>query len=288
MDLFWEKLLSPASFVVFIFSSIFGSYMNVLIYRLPRGILTKMPKKGLFESQRSYCPHCQTLIPWYLNIPILGYLYILGRTKCCKQKLSIQYPIVELLTASLAVFIYWTFPFLEGEFPGWTIDYIELVYCAHAWVFCFLLLTASVIDFHHYIIPDGISIGLIASAPLIAAIHPSLTLLNSISGILLGGGILYSISWAYFLLRKEQGLGFGDVKLLAGIGGWLGIQSIVPTLLYSSLIGTIVGISFILVKGKGFKTALPFGPFLSLGAFIHLLFGNRVMDLLLIIEKTSP
>ncbi len=272
--LLMSKLLAPITWIVFIFGAAVGSFLNVVICRVPNGTFFKLPGKSYTESQRSYCTHCNTLIPIYLNIPIVGYLILRGKTRCCGQKLSIQYPLVEAFTAIMAVVIYWHFPFLSGSPGNWQFDPTELLLFSHAALFVTLMIACSVIDIHHMIIPDSISIPMIVVSPLIAVLHPGLDIFSSVAGVILGGGSLYLVAWMYYLLRKQEGMGFGDVKLLAAIGGWLGYQAILPTILYSSTTGAILGLVLIVVKGRTFQAQLPFGPFLAAGATVHLLFGH--------------
>ncbi|RYZ87364.1 MAG: prepilin peptidase [Proteobacteria bacterium] len=153
----------------------------------------------------------------------------------------------------------------------------RLLRFGHALIFCSVLLICSVIDLEHQIIPDVLSLPLIALSPLAAWLHPELDLKSSFLGILLGGGVFYAIAWLYFLIRKKYGLGLGDVKLLAAIGGWLGYQSIVTTMLWSSVLGSIIGLGAIAAtRGKDLQIALPYGPFLSIAAVSYLLFAREL------------
>ena len=138
------------------------------------------------------------------------------------------------------------------------------------------------IDIRHLIIPDGISLGLVLSTPLVVYFLPNYTWQDALIGILLGGGSLYLVAWIYWITRKVTGMGMGDVKLLAGIGGWLGWQSIFPIILYSSVLGSFVGIVLMLVqRKKDLRFEIPFGPFLAAGALIHMFFGSNLLNLLL-------
>ncbi len=267
-------LLSPITWFVFLFGSLFGSFFNVCIYRIPRGIF--------WESSRSKCPSCGTLIPFWYNIPIFSWLFLRGKSACCGTKISPQYPLVEFGTAVLFVIIYWQFPFFilaDGTIQGF--DPQQALRCLHATIFCSVLLICSVIDLEHQIIPDVLSLPLIAVAPLVALVHPELDLKSSLFGILLGGGSFYAVAWLYYLIRKDYGLGLGDVKLLAGIGGWLGYQSILTTIFWASLLGSVVGVTLIVInRKKDLKLKLPFGPFLSVAAALYLLFGHQLAGLM--------
>ncbi|MBC7660926.1 MAG: prepilin peptidase [Chitinophagaceae bacterium] len=270
---FAAMLLSPATWFVFAFGSLFGSFFNVCIYRIPRGIFWK--------KSRSHCPACDAPIPSWHNIPILSWLFLRGKAACCGSKISVQYPLVELGTALLWVVIYWSYPFLMQLDGSLVYDNNELLRFAHALVFCSVLLICSVIDLEHQIIPDVLSLPMIALAPLVAWFHPELNLKSSLIGVAMGGGIFYAIAWIYFLVRKQYGLGLGDVKLLAAIGGWLGYQSVITTMLWASVFGSLVGISAILItRKKDLQLKIPFGPFLSGASVTYLLFGRYFGDYL--------
>lgn len=260
-----KVLASPNTWLFFVFGLICGSFFNVCIYRIPLGVFWK--------SHRSFCPQCKTPIPFWLNIPVLSYLLLGGKTKCCSKELPIFYPLVELFTGLVFVYIYWRFPFFEQEiFPSPDIDTNQFLRFSHALVFCSLLIVCSVIDFQHMIIPDGISLSMIAMSPLIALVHPELTLRSSLLGVFLGGAGVYAVAWTYYLLRKREGIGMGDAKLLAAIGGWLGYESLLPTVLFGSIIGSFVGLG-LMVKQRhtNMQTEIPFGPFLAFGAAFYLL-----------------
>lgn len=187
---------------------------------------------------------------------------------------------MEIAAGLIAVFVYWKFPFYDPT-SVYRVDPKEALLFGHAFLFCNLLLLCSVIDLRLMIIPDVLSLGMILSTPLIVWLHPYLDWKSSLLGVLLGGGSLYLITWLYWLLRKKIGMGFGDVKLLAGIGGWLGVQSIFPILLYSSLSGSLIGIAYMMItRQKNLNVAIPFGPFLALGAVIHLFFGSKLILLM--------
>lgn len=252
-----------------------GSFLNVCILRIPLGTF--------FKYGRSVCPACEQMIPWYYNIPVLGFLFLRGRAACCGAKISWQYPIVELLSGILAVVVYWKFPFVEVGGPQlYTINAAELLRFAHAIVFVYLLLICAFIDFRLMIIPDVISLPMIGFTPLVVFLHPDLDWWSALLGVLIGGGLLYMIAWIYWLLRREIGLGMGDVKLLAAIGGWLGYQAILPTVFIGSMVGAATGIvAIVLVRGLTLKSAIPFGPFLVLGAIVHMLCGGWIQEALI-------
>lgn len=254
--------LNPTVYFIFLLGLIFGSFLNVVIYRLPRG--------QFFASQRSYCPHCEALIPFYRNIPLVSYLLLLGKSKCCNQRIHWHYPLVELLAGVFAVWAYYQHPFFHLLKPN-VIHHHEAIRYVHMIFFTYIIIVCAFIDLAHMIIPDKISLPMIAVAPLLSLVHPELTLRSSMYGILLGGGIIYGIAWSYYLIRRIEGIGMGDAKLLAFIGGWLGYQGVLPTLLFGSAIGSIYGISMSVIARKSqLKTAIPFGPFLSFGCLLYL------------------
>ena len=260
---FLPYLWLPVTWIIFGFGAVFGSFLNVCIIRIPQ--------KSFFSPPRSTCPHCSKPIPIWLNIPILSWLLLRGMSQCCKKKISWQYPVVELLTAILTVICYWQHPFVPNDPPYTFWHQTTLLRFGHLLLFTYVLLVCSVIDIRLQIIPNVISLPMIAMSPIVAIIHPDLDLYSSTIGIIAGGGSLYLISWLYYLFRKEIGLGMGDVKLLGAIGGWLGYQAIIPTVFVGSITGSLVGVLLLLMKKGSLKMAVPFGPFLSIGAWIHMI-----------------
>lgn len=266
-------LNSYYTWIAFAVGSIVGSFLNVCILRIPEGTF--------FKKARSLCPNCKQTIPFWLNIPILSFILLRGRSHCCKKSISWQYPIVESITGIGFILIYWKFPFLYTLNEVIEISPADLIRFIHGSLFFSLLMICSVIDFHHMIIPDVISLPMIAVSPLVFYFHPELSWQSSLLGILIGGGLLYGVAWLYWLIRKQVGMGMGDVKLLAAIGGWLGYQSLLPTIFYGSIIGSTFGlIGIIFFKKYQTNSAIPFGPFLAIGAMIHLLFGLQFFNLL--------
>ncbi len=260
--------------VLFVFGLIIGSFLNVCIFRIPEGTFWK--------SRRSCCRGCGAVIPFYLNIPVFSFIFLKGRARCCGKKLSWQYPVIELLTAFFLVVIYWHFPFYADIDGRILLDFKQLIRFLHATTFVLLLVVCAVIDIRHMIIPDVIDLPMIALTPLVVYFHPELDWKSSLVGLLVGGGSLYLIAWIYWLIRREIGLGMGDVKLLAAIGGWLGYQAIFPVIVYGSILGSLYGIGAIIVsRSVNWKSAIPFGPFLAIGAIIHLLFGGTIQELYL-------
>ncbi len=243
------------NFVSIILGAMIGSFLNVCIYRLP--------KEESVVKPGSHCPKCHTPIRFYDNIPILSYILLKGKCRHCQASISIQYPIVEAITALSSLFLFKTY--------GLTWSYI------YYFLFVAALIAITVIDLHHQIIPDVISLPGIVMGVLGSFIIPQITYWNSLIGMLAGGGSLFLVATGYQWLFKREGMGGGDVKLLAMIGAFLGWKAIILTILLSSLIGSVIGIMVMLIKGKDFKYAIPFGPFLAIGAVISLVWGEELI-----------
>jgi leader peptidase (prepilin peptidase) / N-methyltransferase len=238
-----------------IFGAIVGSFLNVCIFRLP--------KEESIVWPGSHCPQCKTPIKFYDNIPLASYMMLNGRCRYCHCAISFQYPLIEGITALTSLILFMKF--------GPSLSYLFY------FLFVAALIVVTVIDLYHQIIPDvislpGIGVGLLASLVL-----PQLTFFDSLKGLLLGGGSLFVVATLYQWLFKREGMGGGDVKLLAMIGAFLGWKAVILTILSGSLIGSIIGVSLMILKGKNFKYAIPFGPFLSLGAVISLFYGENII-----------
>ena len=242
----------------FIFGSIIGSFLNVVILRLPN------PDQSI-AFPPSHCPKCDAPLHWYENIPILSYLFLRGKCAHCGVAISPQYPIVELLTGLMGVALFATF--------GLTVTALGY------FIFCCALITIIWIDLHHQIIPDVISLPGIISGFAFSFVSSFVTWQDSLIGLVVGGAIFYLISSSYYLLRKQQGLGGGDIKLLAMLGAFLGWQSLLFIIFASSVTGTIAGLAAMRSQKKGGSTRIPFGPFLAVSGLIYLLFRPQVQQL---------
>ena len=241
---------------IFFVGMCIGSFLNVCIYRLPEGKSIVRPA--------SACPVCGTSIHWYDNIPVLSYIILRGRCRGCNTHISIRYPLVELLCGLFAM--------ASGMRFG--ISSAALIY----FLLIAALLAITFIDIDHRIIPDiitlpGIPLGFLASLML-----PHITWSESLLGIAAGGGSLLAVAWGYQLFTGKDGMGGGDIKLLAMIGAFLGWKGVLFTVMSASLVGTIIGIILMVRAGKGMKMALPFGPFLAIGAILYMFFGPQVID----------
>ena len=248
--------------ILFVFGLAVGSFLNVCIYRMPRN------KSIVFPSSR--CPACNTPISPRDNLPVLSYLFLAGRCRFCREKISFRYPLVESLNAFLYLTVFWRFGF------GWH----TFVYCA----LCSALIVITFIDLDFQIIPDRITlpalpVGLIAGSFLLPDPFLRETMLGikgSFIGFLAGGGLFYAIA---FLSRG--GMGGGDIKMMAMVGAFMGWKSVLLTTFVGSLAGSFVGLFLILFKGKGRKTKIPFGPFLAFGTLVTLFAGQEVLDVFL-------
>ncbi len=244
-----------------IYSALFGlalgSFMNVCIYRIPL-------KKSIV-SPPSSCPNCGEKIRFYDNIPLISYLLLLGKCRHCRNPLAWHYPFVEALTGLLSIALFIRY--------GLSYQYFLNL------LFITTLVTISFVDLHHQIIPDVLSLSGIVVG-LAASFVPGTVVswLDSLIGIIAGGGSLYLVAVVYEWLTKREGMGGGDIKLLAMIGAWLGWRYLPLIILISSFAGAIVGVLFLLMAGKGFRVRIPFGPFLSIGAMLCFFFGPELMN----------
>ena len=250
-------MLLPYLIEIFIFlmGLCTGSFLNVCIYRLPES-------KSIVHP-RSMCPNCDTLIPFYDNIPLFSYLWLKGQCRRCKVKISMRYPMVELLGGLVALGTYLRF--------GLTIE--TLIY----YVFIAALLVVTFIDLDHRIIPDVITLPGIPICFAASFALPDITYKDALLGILIGGGSLFLVAWVYSILTKKEGMGGGDIKLLAMMGAIVGWQGVLFTIFVASLVGTLAGFAVMLQSRKGMKLAVPFGPFLSIGSITYIFFGTELV-----------
>ena len=232
-----------------------GSFLNVVIYRLPLG--------QSIVSPPSRCPKCGYRLQWYDNVPIVGWMLLGGRCRKCKNPISIQYPIVELITALLFVLVVWLTP------PGPLLATRLLFVC--------ILIVLFGIDLEHQILPNSITLPGIIAGLLLSLIAPP-GLRDALIGVVVGGGILYAIAWGYYLWRREEGLGMGDVKMLAMIGAFLGWKAVLVTLVLSSFSGALIGVALIAAQRGSMKFALPFGTFLAIGAAVAMFAGEPLVN----------
>lgn len=247
----------------FIFGATIGSFLNVCIGRIPNGESIIRPP--------SHCVRCQAPIAFYDNIPLISYLVLRGRCRACGERFSPQYFLVELLMGLLTLALYYRFGFGFEFLVGF--------------IFVAALVVISFIDLDVRIVPDAISLpgivlGLLLSIGAYFFKNGTTTLLpgplSSLIGILAGGGFLLATAWAYEKMTGVEGMGGGDIKLLAMIGAFLGWPSIPVTLFTASLVGSIVGLGCMALTGAGRRLALPFAPFLCAGALLFIFFGEQL------------
>lgn len=239
-----------------VFGLVLGSFLNVCIYRLPL-------KKSIVYPP-SNCPHCGAKIRFYDNIPVISYAILMGKCRNCKGPISIRYPVVECITGLLSLALFYRFG-VSGHY------------------FAFMAFSASLviitfIDLQHKIIPDVISIpGIILGFCFALLGFTGVRWSASLIGMLAGGGCLFAVGIIFEWITGKEGMGGGDVKLLAMIGAWMGWRGLPFVVLISSLAGALIGGIALIAAGRGMRTKIPFGPFLSLGALIQFFFGSELI-----------
>jgi len=256
-----------------------GSFLNVVIYRLPKmmqqdwqeqccELLDIKNEKG--EEQQvnlifpgSSCPACQHKISALENIPVISYLFLKGRCKSCNVKISPQYPLIEILTGLTTAYITWHF--------GFSLQTLFAVLLTWA------LICLSVIDLEHSLLPDDITLPFmwLGLACNIFGVFTDIT--SSLIGAMLGYSILWFIFMSFKVITGKEGMGYGDFKLLALFGAWLGWQSLPLIIILSSITASIIGIAMIIFKGKDKAAAFPFGPYLAIAGWITLLWGEEII-----------
>lgn len=229
-----------------------GSFLNVVVHRLPRAVSTVRPS--------SRCPYCGAGIRPLDNVPVVSYLLLRGRCRACGAPISPRYPLVELLTALLFVACALAFgPSLEAVASA---------------VFCCLLIVLAAIDLEHFTLPDRITLPGVVLGLGLQVWLPRTTLLEALLGTLVGAGFLILLINAWFWLREEESMGLGDVNMLAMIGAFLGWKGVASTLLFATLTGAVTGLALVATRRLTMKGRLPFGFFLALGALISLFAGE--------------
>ena len=267
-----------AFFVTFsvIFGLMVGSFLNVVIHRLPKMMEREwhnnclelqgkeLPEQSKYTivTPRSACPQCARPITALENIPIISYLFLGGKCKGCKAKISMRYPLVEALTGALVGAVAYKY--------GYT--YTTLF----AWIFTLALIALTFIDFDTQLLPDDITLPLLWLGLLFNLNGGFTDLKSAVLGAIFGYLILWSVYWLFKFVTGKEGMGYGDFKLLGAIGAWFGWQLLPAVILLSSVLGAVIGIALIAFKDKGRNTAIPFGPFLALGGIAALFFGQRL------------
>jgi leader peptidase (prepilin peptidase)/N-methyltransferase len=267
--------------VIAVFSLVIGSFLNVVIYRLPQQLYRRWQEEAqaladanlsppdetaedtlLWPASR--CPKCLTPIkPWH-NIPLLGYLLLRGRCNHCGEKISLQYPLVELISGVLVVVAF--------AILGFTIGGI------YAAIFTFVLITLAAIDANEKLLPDQLTLPLLWLGLLINIDGTFVPLSEAVIGAVSGYLFLWTIYWLFKLATGKEGMGYGDFKLLAALGAWLGWQMLPLIVLLSSALGAIVGLCMILFRNRGRNSQIPFGPFLASAGWIAMIWGDNIVS----------
>ena len=255
-----------------------GSFLNVVILRLPkrmewrwkrdaREILDQPeiydpPPPGI-AIEPSHCPQCKARLRWYENIPLLSWALQGGKCRHCGAKISLQYPLVELITMLLTLACVWRFGF------GWQ--------GFGAVLFTWFLIAASGIDFRTQLLPDSLTLPLMWLGFIAAHENLFVNSKTALAGAMVGYGSLWLVWWLFKQLTGKEGMGHGDFKLLAAIGAWCGLKGILPTILLSSLVGAIIGSIWLAMKGRDKATPLPFGPYLAIAGWIVFMWGDELI-----------
>jgi leader peptidase (prepilin peptidase)/N-methyltransferase len=275
-------VLSDSQFMVAaaVFGLAIGSFLNVVIHRLPRMMENEWraqcaelegkepPDTGRYNLlvPRSQCPACQTPIRAQDNIPVLSWLLLGGKCAKCKARISPRYPIVEALTACLSALVAWKFGFVWAA--------------GAALVLTWTLIALVFIDADTTLLPDDLTLpllwlGLLAN---LLGLFPGVTLRDAVIGAIAGYLVLWTVYWAFKLATGKEGMGYGDFKLLAALGAWMGWKALLPILLASSIVGAIIGIALIVLAQRGREVPIPFGPYLASAGFLVLLLGHRATE----------
>ena len=270
-----------AGLVVFLLSLLIGSFLNVVILRLPI-MMFRAFKRDMAEAEfpnhpalqdltqpynlikpDSHCPSCQTPVRAWQNIPLLSWLVLRGRCANCHTAIGLRYPFIELSTALLSLCVLWVFPW--GP---------QLAAMLH---FTWLLLAMAVIDFDHQLLPDSLTYALLWLGLLVNSQTLFTDLHSAVYGAIAGYGILWSVYWLFKLATGKEGMGYGDFKLLAALGAWLGISMLPLIILLSSVVGAVIGIAMVLLLGRDKNIPIPFGPYLAAAGWIAALWGDKIL-----------
>ncbi|MEO2069222.1 MAG: prepilin peptidase [Desulfurobacteriaceae bacterium] len=243
-------------FLAFVIGAIVGSFLNVCIYRIPLG------KSLIFPP--SSCPSCGREIKWYDNIPIISYLILRGRCRNCKEKISVQYPIIEFLTGLLTLLVFAKYGISLSTFYFLILTYV--------------LIVVATIDIKTMLVSVKLCYFTMLIGILLSPFVSVVSFKDSILGASFGAGVILFVIETYYILTGKEGMGYGDANIMAVIGAFLGWQKVLLVVFLASLVGAIVGIFFMIIKGKDTKFALPFGPFLAIGAYITMLFGEEIIN----------
>ena len=291
--------LALLTFFVALFGACIGSFLSVCIYRIPRDESIVRP--------RSHCPSCNTMIPWYFNIPVLSWIMLGGKCHFCKARISPRYLILEVFTALLFTVVWFQvlsgMMMTDGELQLWMAHGNDLLAPASNaplgltplpawallpayWLVLWGLILGTFVDLEHYIIPDRVTIGGIIAGLVISALVPELhftlswktSLIRSAIGLAAGFGGLWLIAIIGEFAFKKEAMGFGDVKLMGAIGAFFGWKAVIFVLLSASLFGSIVGVGLIALGKRQLQGRIPFGPFLALGTLLWMFWGRALVS----------
>lgn len=278
-----ELLSLPLPFIIFsaVLGLMVGSFLNVVIYRLPKMMeqdwasqCAELRGEALPEAEafdlvrpRSRCPKCGHAISAWENLPVLSFLLLRGRCRGCGTAISLRYPLVEVVTGILSAYVAWHFG------PGWQ--------AIGALAFIWALIALTFIDFDTQLLPDSITLPLIWLG-LVFNLSATYTPLDqAVIGAMAGYLSLWSVYWLFRFATGKEGMGFGDFKLLSAVGAWLGWKLLPLTILFSSLVGAVVGVALIVLAKHGRNVPMPFGPYLAVAGVIALFWGERITRLYL-------
>ena len=268
--------LLPA--ILLCFGLVVGSFLNVVIYRLPIMMESRWRKDccELLEvaqeqadkplnlaTPNSHCPHCKAAIKPWQNIPVLSYIMLGGKCSNCAVKISPRYPLLELVTGLMTMALAWHFD-------------LSLALLGAA-LLTWSLISLTMIDVDHQLLPDDITLPLLWLGLLLNLNGAYVSLPEAVIGAMTGYLSLWSVYWVFKLLTGKEGMGYGDFKLLAALGAWLGWQALPMIILLSSLVGAVCGITLMALKGRGKEVPIPFGPYLAMAGWIALLWGDAIM-----------
>jgi leader peptidase (prepilin peptidase) / N-methyltransferase len=281
MDFVWLQQPELLIVLITVLGLLVGSFLNVVILRLPRRLeheWTSQAREFLGQSETadedappdlvfhgSHCMHCKHPLSPLDNIPLFSFIALLGKCRYCKTRISWQYPLVELISALACAVVAWKFGF------GWTL--------LAALPFTWMLIAASGIDMRTQLLPDQLTLPLLWIGLLISLVPVFVDPSASIIGAAVGWLSLWSVFWLFKLMTGKEGMGYGDFKLLAALGAWMGAAALLPIILLSSLIGAIVGSVALAAKGKDKSTPIPFGPFIAAAGWVWMVFGNELLAL---------
>lgn len=271
LDFLQQKTLFAYACIA-IFGLCIGSFLNVVIYRLPIMMFNEWQEtpstsdKFNLNFPASHCTHCQHTLNFYDNIPLISWLILKGKSRCCHRPISLLYPLIELSSAVMSVFLFYHFTQLNQFFS--------------ALIFSYILLCLLMIDIKHQLLPDRLVYLLLALGLAVNSFAIFNTPFSAIWGVIIGFLSLWSVYFIYKLITHKEAMGYGDFKLLAALGAWCGVSQLLGIILFASILGIIIGL-FYVIRAKQ-NVQFPFGPALAVAGWIHLLYGQNILNFWLI------